>query len=348
MLQTALQHWGLSGSPQGSAPLGLFGALAACPREGLLGGFGGRQFSHFFHNSYTRQTRCLQTPLCGGPADRQKSHTLVPSNPLNLSVKISPLVKTLQQLQSVLLVHTHCRQRWQWPSITECTCVIKVHKCSPSCNSPACVSTEFRLTVAATESMAIFAPSKSEVERHKLTLPREFVAPVALNKKWTKRQRSLGTAVPCWAGVWGIIFQIKMPTLSLGRIWKGLRPHRPSSDGGKLSRMLSSLTGSREPSDEQLQWLASFDSTDYQGLWSHVPWTCSRSSSLGSDCLRFSTSTAERHRTQECLGFARGSAGESPPAALRDGVRWDLLCPGGEGGRALPSCLPKPSGRRVT
>lgn len=160
MLQTALQHRGLSGSPRGSALLGLFGALAACPREGLLGGFGGRQLSHFFRNSDTRQTRCLQTPLSGGPADRQKSHTLVPSNPLNLSVKISPLVKIPRQLQSVLLVHTHCRQRWQRPSVTKCTCVIRVHKCSPSCNSPARVSTEFRRTVAATEPMAILAPSK--------------------------------------------------------------------------------------------------------------------------------------------------------------------------------------------
>ena len=113
MLQTALYHGGLSGSPQGSAPLGLFSPPAASLREGLLRAFGGRQLPHFFHSSYTRQTRHLQTPLTDWPADRQKSHTVAPSNPLNISVENSPLTKTLQQLLSVLFIRIKCRERRQ-------------------------------------------------------------------------------------------------------------------------------------------------------------------------------------------------------------------------------------------
>lgn len=53
--------------------------------------------------------------------------------------------------------------------------VTRVHKCPPSCKPPASVSAEFRLTVAVMEPVAIFAPSESEIYRHKLTWPREFV-----------------------------------------------------------------------------------------------------------------------------------------------------------------------------
>lgn len=103
VLQTALHHWGLSGHPQGSALLRLFSPLAAWPHESLLGGFGGRWISHLFHNSNSQQTRCLQTPLTEGPADRQKAHTLVSANPLNISVKSTPVGKTLPVSNSAVV-----------------------------------------------------------------------------------------------------------------------------------------------------------------------------------------------------------------------------------------------------
>lgn len=65
--------------------------------------------------------------------------------------------------------------------------------------------------MAAMETVAIFVPSKSEVYSHKLTLPRGFVGPVALNKKRGGQQRSLPTSVLCGTGLWGVIFQIKKP-----------------------------------------------------------------------------------------------------------------------------------------
>lgn len=89
--------------------------------------------------------------------------------------------------------------------------MIRAHKCPPSCHSPASVSAEFRLTVAVTESVAVFVPSKSEVYSHKLMLARGFVGPVGLNKEQGRQQRSLPTGVLCGTGLWGVIFQIKKP-----------------------------------------------------------------------------------------------------------------------------------------
>lgn len=99
VLQTALQHWALSGRPQGSALLRLFSPLAAWPHKGLLGGFGERQIPHFFQNCNSQQIRHLLTPLTERPADRQKAHTLVFANSLNIWVKCSSLGKILPQLQ---------------------------------------------------------------------------------------------------------------------------------------------------------------------------------------------------------------------------------------------------------
>lgn len=102
MLQTVPHHPELSVSPQGSALLRLFSFLVSC----LHAGFG---FISFIILILDRHS-IFRSPPTEGPADRQRPHIPVPSNPPSISVKNSPLVKILQQLHSVLLIRTKCRQ----------------------------------------------------------------------------------------------------------------------------------------------------------------------------------------------------------------------------------------------